>query len=140
MTDVVANNTSDPRFYALLMGSFSLVAFVLAMAGVYGVVSYSARQRTHELGVRVALGARRFDIAALVLREGMLLVGIGALLGIAGSYAATRTLARFLFRVTVTDPATFVTVPILLCAVALIACYIPARRATAVDPLRALPL
>jgi len=138
MTDVVANNTSDPRFYALLMGSFSLVAFVLAMAGVYGVVSYSARQRTHELGVRVALGARRFDIAALVLREGMLLVGIGALLGIAGSYAATRTLARFLFRVTVTDPATFVTVPILLCAVALIACYIPARRATAVDPLRAL--
>jgi putative ABC transport system permease protein len=114
------------------------VAFVIAIAGLYGVVSYSARQRTHEIGVRVALGARRADIAALVLREGLGLVGLGTLLGLLGAYAATRALATFLFRVTVTDPATFVTVPILLGAVALIACYIPARRATAVDPLRAL--
>jgi putative ABC transport system permease protein len=138
MRDVVAANASDPRFYALLMGSFSLVAFVLAIAGVYGVVSYSARQRTHELGVRVALGARRRDIAALVLGEGLALIGLGTTLGVAGAYAATRTLERFLFRVTVTDPATFITVPLVLCAVALAASYIPARRATAVDPLRAL--
>jgi len=138
MRDVVAGNASDPRFYALLMAAFSTVAFVLAIAGLYGVVSYSARQRTHEIGVRVALGARRADIAALVLREGLRLVGLGTLLGLLGAYATTRALASFLFRVTVTDPATFVTVPILLGAVALIACYIPARRATAVDPLRAL--
>jgi putative ABC transport system permease protein len=102
------------------------------------VVSYSVRQRTHELGVRMALGARRSNVIGLVLREGMLLVGIGTVLGVAGAYAATRTLARFLFRVGVTDPATFVTVPLLLIVVALVACYIPARRATTMDPLRVL--
>ena len=138
MRDVIAANASDPRFYALLMGWFSLIAFVIAIGGLYGVVSYSARQRTHELGVRVALGARRADIAALVLREGLLLASAGTVLGLAGAFAATRVLRSFLFRVTVTDPATFVTVPLLLCAIALAACYIPARRATAIDPLRAL--
>jgi len=138
LQDVVAGNAADPRFYALLMGSFSLIAFVLSIAGIYGVVSYSVRQRTHELGVRMALGARRSNVIGLVLREGMLLVGIGTVLGVAGAYAATRTLARFLFRVGVTDPATFVAVPLLLIIVALVACYIPARRATTMDPLRVL--
>jgi putative ABC transport system permease protein len=138
LRDVVADNSADPRFYALLMGAFSLIAFVLSIAGIYGVVSYSVRQRTHELGVRMALGARRSNVIGLVLREGMLLVGIGTVLGVAGAYAATRTLARFLFRVGVTDPATFVTVPLLLIVVALVACYIPARRATTMDPLRVL--
>ena len=138
MPDVVADSASDPRFYALLMGSYALVAFVLAIAGLYGVVSYSVRQRTHELGVRMALGARRRDVAVLVLLDGARLVGLGAATGIAGSYAATRVLARFLFGVTATDPATFIAVPAWLCLVALAACYIPARRATAVDPLRAL--
>jgi predicted permease len=136
--DVVAGNAADPRFYALLMGSFSVIAFILSIAGVYGVVSYSVRQRSHELGVRMALGAQRSNVMALVLREGMALVGIGAILGLAGAYAATRALRTFLFRVDVTDPATFVAVPLLLGAVALIACYIPARRATATDPLRVL--
>jgi putative ABC transport system permease protein len=136
--DVVAANAADPRFYALLMGGFSLIAFVLSIAGVYGVVSCSVRQRSHELGVRMALGAQRSNVIALVLREGMVLVGIGAIVGLAGAYAATRALRSFLFRVEVTDPGTFATVPVLLCLVALVACYIPARRATAADPLRVL--
>jgi predicted permease len=138
LRDVVAGNAADPRFYALLMGAFSLIAFVLSIAGIYGVVSCSIRQRTHELGVRMALGAQRSHVIALVLREGMTLVAAGTVLGLAGSYAATRALARFLFRVEVTDPATFITVPLFLCLVALVACYIPARRATANDPLRVL--
>ena len=138
MPEVVARNASDPRFYALLMGSFSLAAFVLAIAGLYGVISYSARQRTHEIGVRVALGARRADIAALVLREGVALVGLGTVFGLLGAYATTRALASFLFGVTVTDPATFALVSVLLCAVALAACYVPARRATTLDPLQVL--
>ena len=138
MRDVVAGNAADPRFYALLMGALSLVAFGLSIAGIYGVVSYSVRQRTHELGVRIALGAQRSSVIALVLREGMVLVGLGAILGLAGAYAATRALRTFLFRVDVADPATFVAVPLLLGVVALLACYIPARRATATDPLRAL--
>jgi putative ABC transport system permease protein len=138
LRDVVAGNAADPRFYALLMGAFSLIAFVLSIAGIYGVVSYSVRQRSHELGVRMALGAQRSNVMTLVLREGMALVGIGAILGLAGAYAGTRALRTFLFRVDVTDPATFVAVPLLLGAVALIACYIPARRATATDPLRVL--
>jgi len=138
MDDVVAGNAADPRFYALLLGALALLAVVLAVAGLYGVVSYTARQRTHELGVRVALGARRIDIVSLVLREGLVLVAGGAAAGLVASYAATRLLARFLFQVTTTDPATFVTVPLVLCLVSLAACYVPARRATAVDPLRAL--
>jgi len=138
MRDVVAGNAADPRFYALLMGALSLVAFGLSIAGIYGVVSYSVRQRTHELGVRIALGAQRSNVIALVLREGMVLVGLGAILGLAGAYAATRALRTFLFRVDAADPATFVAVPLLLGTVALLACYIPARRATATDPLRAL--
>jgi predicted permease len=138
LRDVVAGNAADPRFYALLMGAFSLIAFVLSIAGIYGVVSCSVRQRTHELGVRMALGARRWHVIALVLRDGMALVVVGTVLGLAGAYAATRALARFLFRVGVTDPATFITVPLFLCLVALVACYIPARRATANDPLRVL--
>jgi putative ABC transport system permease protein len=136
--DVVAANAADPRFYALLMGGFSLIAFVLSMAGIYGVVSCSVRQRSHELGVRMALGAQRSNVIALVLREGMVLVGLGAIVGLAGAYASTRALRTFLFRVDVADPATFVVVPLLLGAVALAACYIPARRATATDPLRVL--
>jgi putative ABC transport system permease protein len=138
MGEVVAANASDPRFYALLMGAFSFLAFVLAIGGLYGVVSYSVRQRTHEIGIRLALGAGRRDIAALVLREGLLLVGVGTVLGLLGAYTATRALASFLFRVTATDPATFAMVPILLCLVGLLACYIPARRATGLDPLRIL--
>jgi putative ABC transport system permease protein len=138
LDDVVAVNAADPRFYALLMGSFALIAFVLSIAGIYGVVSYSVRQRTHELGVRMALGAQRSNVIRLVLREGLGLVGIGTIVGLAGAYAGTRALGRFLFSVGVTDPATFVIVPLLLAIVALIACYIPARRATTTDPLQVL--
>jgi len=138
LREVVAADAADPRFYALLMGVFSLIAFALSIGGIYGVVSYSVRQRTHELGVRMALGAPRSHVVRLVLRDGMVLVGIGAVLGLVASYAATRTLSTFLFRVGVTDPLTFVTVPTVLSLVALVACYVPARRATAADPLRAL--
>ena len=138
MSDVVAGSASDPRFYALLMAAFSAIAFVLAVAGLYGVVSYSARQRTHELGVRMALGARRRDIASLVLREAILLIGAGTLIGVSGAYAVTGLLRRFLFQITATDASTFAAVPAILFAVGLAACYIPARLATSADPLLAL--
>ena len=137
LPDVVAANAADPRFYALLMGAFSLVAFVLTIAGIYGVVSYSVRRRTHELGVRMALGAERSNVIALVLREGMVLVAAGAVVGVAGSYAATRALARFLFRVGVTDPATS-RHALRSSASSRWSRAIPARRATTMDPLRVL--
>jgi putative ABC transport system permease protein len=138
MQDLMAESTAEPRFQARLLGAFSILALILAAVGIYGVLAYSVTQRTHEIGIRMALGAERRDVLALVLGRTLLLAGVGVALGTAGALAATRVLARFLYEIKPTDPATFVTVAALLTCVALLAGSIPARRATKVDPMVAL--
>ncbi len=129
---------AEPRFYGLLLSSFAVLALVLAIVGIYGVISYSVTQRTHELGIRIALGARVQHVLILVMRQGLTLVMLGAIIGLGAAFGLTRLLRKFLFEVDAGDPMTFGVVALLLAVVALIACYIPARRATRVDPLVAL--
>jgi len=138
MRELLAASLAERRFSMLLMALFAGVALVLASVGIYGVVSYAVTQRAREFGVRMALGAGRRDILRLVLGQGMVLTLLGLGLGLAGSLAATRFLASLLFGVTPTDPFTFVGVSALLAGVTLAACYLPARRATRVDPMIAL--
>ena len=138
MDQVFAAAISQERFQALLLGLFAALALVLACIGLYGVISYAVAQRTHEIGVRMALGARPRDVLRLVMRQGMSLTIVGLVLGIAIGSVATRVLSDLLYGVTARDPLTFVGVPILLLVVAFLACYIPARRATRIDPLVAL--
>lgn len=138
MDQVFSAAISAERFQALLLGLFAALALVLACVGLYGVISYAVAQRTHEIGVRMALGARPGDVLRLVLRQGMSLTIVGLVLGIAIGSIATRVLSDMLYGVTARDPLTFVGVPILLLLVAFLACYIPARRATRIDPLVAL--
>jgi len=126
------------RFNVILIAFFGMVALLLATAGVFGVMAYSASRRTREIGVRVALGARSTDVLTMILSQGMRTIGIGVLIGLAGSVAITRSLSSLLFGVTATDPLTFAAVIALLIATALLACYIPAKRATKVDPMVAL--
>jgi ABC-type antimicrobial peptide transport system permease subunit len=138
MNEVVARSLADRRFALVILGVFAAVALVLASIGIYGVMAYTFSQRTHEIGVRVALGAQRSDILRLALGEGMILVAIGLGAGLIGAAIVTRFLRSMLFSVTATDPITFASIAALLAAVALLACFIPARRATQVDPLVAL--
>ena len=138
MTKLVAESVARRRFNALLTGLFAAVALLLAAVGIFGVLNYTVAQRTQEIGLRVALGAQTRDVLRLVLGHGVRLIIFGLVLGLAASFALTRILAGMLFGVTPTDPVTFVGVSFLLGSVALLACYIPARRATKVDPLVAL--
>jgi putative ABC transport system permease protein len=138
MESLLATSVARSRFSASLLTVFSFVALVMAAVGIYGVMSYSVLQRTHEIGVRMALGAQRFDVLKLVVKKGVILGIIGVAAGLAASFGLTRLISTLLFEVTATDAMTFVVVSVGLFLVTLIACYVPARRATRVDPLKAL--
>ncbi len=138
MDQLVSESVAQPRFNTVLLAAFAALALALAAVGIYGVIAYSVNQRTHEIGVRMALGARNGDVLRLVLRQGMKPALVGALIGLAGAWAATRLISGLLFEVNATDPATFAAVTLSLLAIALLACWIPARRATKVDPMIAL--
>ena len=126
------------RFIMLLLGSLSAIAVMLAMVGIYGVISFSVGERTQEIGIRLALGARTADVMRMVLSQGMSVVLVGLVIGAGAAFALTRLLSRLLFEVSPTDTSTFLIVAGVLSGIALLACYIPARRATKVDPLVAL--
>jgi predicted permease len=138
MDDIIATSFAARRLSMILLGVFAAIALVLSCVGIYGVISYLVSRRTHEIGVRMALGAQRSDVMRLVLGEGAKMALIGVAVGIAAALALTQLMANQLFGVTAHDPLTFVLVAILLTFVALLACYIPARRAVRVDPLVAL--
>ena len=138
METLLSTSVARSRFSTTLLAVFSVVALVMAAVGIYGVMSYSVLQRTHEIGVRMALGAQRFDVLKLVVKQGVLLGVVGVALGLAASFALTRLIATLLFEVTATDSVTFAAVSVGLFLITLIACYVPARRATKVDPLKAL--
>jgi putative ABC transport system permease protein len=138
MEQVVSESTARQNFNMLLLTIFAGLALLLAAIGVYGLMSYTVEQRTQELGIRMALGASRGDMLKLVVRQGMLLAGIGVVIGLAASFGLNRLLANLLFGVKTTDPITYGSVAIILISVALLATYIPARRATKIDPLIAL--
>jgi putative ABC transport system permease protein len=133
-----ANTVWQSRVWGLLFGIFSGIALVLAAVGIYGVMAYFVSQRTREIGIRIALGAQWRDVLKLILKNGMLLVTIGLLIGLAGALALTRLMTTLLFEVSPTDPVTFGAVALSVILAALLACYVPARRATKVDPLIAL--
>jgi predicted permease len=138
MDQVVSEATSEPRFYVLLLGAFAAVALVLAAVGIYGMMSYSVSRRTQEIGIRIALGARTVDVIRLVVGQGASLALLGLGVGVVVAFAVTSLMARLLYGIRPTDPITFVAVVVVLSTVALIASYIPARRATKVDPIVAL--
>ncbi|MEW6209483.1 MAG: ABC transporter permease [Acidobacteriota bacterium] len=138
MDQLLANSLAQSRFTALLLGIFASVALLLATVGIYGVISYSVAGRTHEIGIRMALGAASGNILRMIIGQGMATVSIGVGLGLAGAFAVTRLMESLLYEVTATDPFTFGAITLLLCGVALAACYIPARRAMRVAPTVAL--
>jgi putative ABC transport system permease protein len=138
MSEVVARSMVQPSFLSLLLATFSSIALFLAAIGIYGVMAYSVAQRTQEIGVRMALGAQRLHVLRLIFGQGFWLLAIGVVVGLGGAFALTRLMRTLLFEVTATDPLTYTAVVGLLAVVALLACYIPARRAAKVDPLVAL--
>ena len=121
-----------------LLSGFAGVALLLAAIGLYGVLAYTVTQRTREIGIRTALGAHRSNVIGLVLQQGMKLAGLGILIGLAGAFVVTHFIRSLLFGVAPTDPLTFAVIPVLLATVALLACWLPARRAANVDPMEAL--
>jgi putative ABC transport system permease protein len=135
MDEYVSSSVASSRFNTILLGCFAILALALAAVGIFGVISYSVAQRTKELGIRRALGADSASVTRLVLSEGITLAGIGLVLGLAGAFAVTRLLESLLFGITATDPISFCAVAAILIAVALLASYIPARRASKVDPM-----
>jgi putative ABC transport system permease protein len=138
LDDRLQQSIAQPRVSMMLLGIFAMMALVLAAVGIYGVLSYTVTQRTRELGIRMALGAESNSVMRMVIREAMAPALIGVLLGLIGAWGATRLMATLLFGVSATDPATFTVVALFLMAVALVASWVPARRATRVDPLIAL--
>jgi putative ABC transport system permease protein len=138
MSEMRSESLAPLRFNTVALSIFAGLGLILAAVGIYGVMAYSVGQRTHEIGIRMALGAQPGAVLRLILRQGMLLVLIGVVVGLALSFGLTRIMASFLYGVTATDPVTFVFVAVVLSLVALLANYIPARRATKVDPLIAL--
>jgi len=138
MDERIGRSLSGRRFNMVLLALFAALALTLAAVGVYGIVAYSVTEREHEIGVRLALGAQRRDVIAMVIGQGMTMIVMGTIAGLAASLMLTSVMRNLLFGVSAVDPATFVAIPFLLIAVALVACYVPARRATRVDPLQAL--
>jgi predicted permease len=138
MAEFLAREFGEPRFYMLLLSAFAGLALLLAVVGLYGVISYGVTQRTQEFGIRMALGGQRSDVVRLVLKQASWLVVVGLFLGLGGALALTRTLAHLLYEIEPSDPLTFLAVSVLLVLTALLACYVPARRATRIDPMRAL--
>ena len=138
LPDYLSQSIAQPRLNAMLVGLFALIALLLAAAGIFGVMSYSVTQRTQEIGIRLALGAQRYDVLRLVVLQGMRFVGAGIVLGLIGVFICTRLLQSLLFGIGATDLRTMFAVTLILTAVAFVACLLPARRATLVDPVRAL--
>ena len=138
MTDTIGTSLYAARLGAWLLGAFGGLALVLAAIGIYGVLAFSVSRRTREMGIRLALGAEARDVFLLVVRDGMLLVGAGIIVGLAGALASGRSLASFLYGVSTTDLPTFAGVTVILTSVALVACVIPAFRAMRVNPIAAL--
>jgi putative ABC transport system permease protein len=138
MSERIGGQLAADRMIAVLLSVFGGGALLLAAIGIYGVMGYAVAQRTHEIGIRLALGAEQRDILRLIVGQGMVLIAIGAGIGLAITLAATQVLKSLLFGVSATDPLTFASVIVVLVGVALLACYLPARRATKVDPLEAL--
>jgi ABC-type antimicrobial peptide transport system permease subunit len=138
MEQVLADSLSQRRFSTLLLGLFAAVAVTLGAVGIYGVTSYAVEQRTHEIGIRMALGARSSDVIRLIVGHGSVPALIGAGLGLAAAFGLTRALSSLLFAVSPTDPVIFISVSAFLIIVALLACYLPARKATRVDPMALL--
>jgi putative ABC transport system permease protein len=134
----ISDSTSNRRFQTLLLATFAVMALVLAAVGIYGVLAFSVNQRRREIGIRVALGAQKFEVLGLVIRQGMGLTFVGILIGLAGAFAVARLMSAFLFETAPFDPVTFVTVAFILTIVSFAACWLPARRAAKIDPMEAL--
>jgi len=138
MDGIIADSLAERRFSMILLGIFAALALIMSSVGIYGVVSHLASQRTHEIGIRMALGAERRNVLRMVLAEGAKMALLGVAIGLVAAFALTRLIANMLFGISAHDPVTFAGVAGLLTLVALAACYVPARRAMKVDPLVAL--